>query len=505
MLVGDFLVRSAALHPDKAALVFGDRTISYQEIDSLSNSLAHSLLNEGLRRGDRVGILLDNCPEAVISIFATLKAGCVFSVLNATMKAAKLKFILENSGAKALITDGKRWEVARQVVDEASTLKCVISTDGKIPGVHYLSDVLGAEPDSLPSNPCIDIDLAALVYTSGTTGVPKGVMLTHLNMVSAASSITEYLENEESDVIINFLPLSFDYGLYQVLMAFKMGARVVLEKSFTYPYSVISRIQSERVTGFPGVPTIFAILLQLKDLAKYDLTSLRYITNTGAALSVSHIERLREVFPHCRLYSMYGLTECKRVSYLPPAELERRPDSVGIAMPNTEVYVVDDEGRRLDVGEVGELVVRGSNVMKGYWKMPEETAKVLRPGVHPGESVLYTGDLFRIDEEGFLYFVARKDDIIKSRGEKVSPKEVENVLYGLPQVSQAAVIGVPDEILGQAIKAILVVRSGSQLDEKEVLSHCAAHLEDFMVPKVVEFRESMPTTSSGKIKTQELS
>jgi len=324
-------------------------------------------------------------------------------------------------------------------------------------------------------------------------------------MVSAATSITQYLENNSSDVIINFLPLSFDYGLYQVLMAFKMGATIVLEKSFTYPYTIISKMQSERVTGFPGVPTVFAILLQLKDLEKYDLRSLRYMTNTGAALPVSHIERLRKSFPHVRVYSMYGLTECKRVSYLSPEELDRIPQSVGKAMPNTEVYLVNEKGERLSPGETGELVVRGANVMRGYWKMAEETAAVLRPGPYPGESVLYTGDLFKMDERGFLYFVARKDDIIKSRGERVSPKEIENVLYSLPQVREAAVIGVPDEILGQAIKAIVVADDGSRLTQKEVIAHCAQNLEDFMVPRLVEFRASLPKTPTGKIKKHELS
>jgi acyl-CoA synthetase (AMP-forming)/AMP-acid ligase II len=323
-------------------------------------------------------------------------------------------------------------------------------------------------------------------------------------MVSAATSITEYLENDSSDVIINFLPLSFDYGLYQVLMAFKMGARVVLEKSFTYPYVVISKIQSEKVTGFPGVPTVFAILLQLKELHKYNLGSLRYLTNTGAALSRSHIERLRESFPHARLYSMYGLTECKRVSYLPPEELDRRPDSVGKAMPNTEVYIVDEDGSRVGPGEVGELVVRGANVMKGYWKMEEETREVLKPGDHPGESVLYSGDLFRMDDEGFLYFVSRKDDIIKSRGEKVSPKEIENVLYSLPEIVEAAVVGVKDEIIGQAIKAVVVTADGTRLTEKDIIAHCSKNLEDFMVPRVVEFRSSLPKTATGKIRKQEL-
>jgi len=323
-------------------------------------------------------------------------------------------------------------------------------------------------------------------------------MSDHSNVLFAASSIIEYLENVEDDIVINVLPFSFDYGLYQLLMVFKFGGRLVLERSFAYPAAVLKRMEEERVTGFPGVPTIFAILLQM-DLSPYDLSSLRYLTNTAAALPPSHIQKLREKFPWATLYSMYGLTETKRTLYLPPDQLDRRPGSVGIAIPGTEVWIEDEEGNRLGPGEIGELVVRGRHVMRGYWEDPEATAQRYRPGPLPGERVCYTGDLFRMDEEGYLYFVGRKDDIIKSRGEKVSPKEVENVLYALPGVVEAAVVGVPDPILGQAIKAF-VVPDGVELTEAQVLAHCRAHLEDLMVPKYVEIRDALPKTTSGKIK-----
>jgi acyl-CoA synthetase (AMP-forming)/AMP-acid ligase II len=245
------------------------------------------------------------------------------------------------------------------------------------------------------------------------------------------------------------------------------------------------------------------MLLQM-DLAKWDFSSLRYISNTGAALPGDHISKLRKQFPQVKIYSMYGLTECKRVSYLPPDQIDIRPGSVGRGMPNEEVYIVDEKGNRVGPGIVGELVIRGSNVMKGYWQMPEETERVLRPGSFPWEKVLYSGDLFRADEDGYLYFVGRKDDIIKTRGEKVSPREVEEVLYLLPGVAEAAVVGIPDEVLGSAIKAVIVTQPEAWLTEKDVLRHCAAHLEDFMVPKFVEFREQMPKTSSCKIAKREL-
>ncbi len=221
--------------------------------------------------------------------------------------------------------------------------------------------------------------------------------------------------------------------------------------------------------------------------------------NTAAALPTNHIRKLREAFPHARLFSMYGLTECKRVSYLPPEQLDKRPTSVGKAIPNSEVYLVDESGQRVGPGVPGELVVRGANVMQGYWEAPEETAKVLKPGLFPGEKVLYSGDLFTMDEEGYLYFVGRKDDIIKTRGEKVSPKEIEDVLYGIDGIVDAAVVGVPDPVLGQAVKAIVTVRPGCGLSAKEILRHCARRLEDFMVPKLVEIRDSLPRTTTGKI------
>jgi acyl-CoA synthetase (AMP-forming)/AMP-acid ligase II len=241
-----------------------------------------------------------------------------------------------------------------------------------------------------------------------------------------------------------------------------------------------------------------SILLQM-DLATLRLPALRYITNTAAALSASHIRKLREVFPQARLFSMYGLTECKRVSYLPPEQLDTRPTSVGKAIPNSEVYIVDESGRRVPPGVPGELVIRGANVMQGYWEMPEETAKVLKPGLFPGERVLYSGDVFTMDGEGYLYFVGRKDDIIKTRGEKVSPREVEEVLYSIEGVVDAAVIGVPDPVLGQAIKAVVTIRPGCDLSPKAILRHCAQRLEDFMVPKLVEIRDSLPRTATGKI------
>ncbi len=513
MQVESFLESSAGRWPGKTALVCGNRRLTYAELERPCNQLAHALIAEGVQRGDRVAVHLDNSAEAVIAIFAVLKAGAVFMMVNPTTKADKLAYLLDNSRARALVLPGRKLTPLEATLARTQHLRSVITTGPAAPrasipdkGCAALDELLCRHQDGVlpPEKRAIDVDLAALIYTSGSTGNPKGVMLTHLNMVSAATSITTYLKNTPDDIILNVLPLSFDYGLYQVLMGLKIGGTVVLERSFTYPHAVMQKLVEEKVTGFPVVPTISAILLQM-DLHKYDLSRLRYVTNTGAALPTEHILKLRELLPHVEVYSMYGLTECKRVSYLPPDQIDKRPTSVGKGVPNEEVYVVDGEGRRVGPGEVGELVVRGSNVMKGYWELPEDTDRVLRPGPLPGEKVLYTGDLFRADEEGYLYFVGRKDDIIKSRGEKVSPKEVENVLYSHPHVAEAAVVGVPDPILGQAIKAVIAPKSGFRLTGQEVLRHCANHLEDLMVPKVIEIRAALPKTSNGKIDKKELS
>jgi long-chain acyl-CoA synthetase len=500
MRVEQFLRDSARRFGDKIALVADGARLTYRELDRASDRLAGVLAARGITRGDRVIVFMDNCREAVIAIFAALKAGAVFSPINPSTKAEKLAFVLDNCRARALITQEKLRAVASAALAETPSIALTVIAGAREPlrGAVSFEAALAAEAEP-PGNPGIDLDLAMLIYTSGSTGFPKGVMMTHQNVVAAATSITTYLENTADDVILNVLPISFDYGLYQVLMAAKVGATLVLEQSFAFPQAIFARMTAERVTGLPLVPTMAALILQMRDLAPDAFPHLRYITNTAAALPPAHIARLQMLFPTARLYSMYGVTECKRCTYLPPAELARRPGSVGIAIPGTEAYVVDEHGARVAPGVVGELVIRGAHVMKGYWENPEATARALRPGPFEWEKVLHTGDLFRADADGFLYFVARKDDIIKTRGEKVSPKEVENALYALPGIREAAVVGVPDPVLGLALKAVVAADPQAKLTAHDVIRHCARHLEDFMVPKMVEFRDALPKTESGKI------
>jgi amino acid adenylation domain-containing protein len=466
--------------------------LTYAELDRQSDAVARALRARGVARRDRVVVLLENGVEAVVAFWAVLKADAIVTMIHPQTKPNKLAYILTDCGAAALITDAQLARVFEPALHNR-----------ELPVLDVESELDATDPApgtfALPRRN-LDIDLAALIYTSGSTGEPKGVMLTHRNMLTAATSISTYLELREDDVILDVLPLSFDYGLYQMIMAVRMGARLVLEQGFAYPPDILRLIAEERVTGFPGVPTFFAMLAtSMKSIDSYDLSSVRFVTNTAAALPVKHIGVAKKIFPEARIYSMYGLTECKRCTYLPPEDLDRKPTSVGIAIPNTELWIVDEENHRVGPGVVGQLVIRGATVMAGYWGKPQETALRLRPGPLPGERVLYTGDYCRLDDEGYLYFVGRMDDVIKSCGEKVAPKEIESVLYAIPGVEEAAVIGVPDEVLGQVAKAYIVFAEGAQIGEKELRQFCQERLESFKVPKQFEVTSSLPRNNNGKI------
>ena len=379
MLVTEFLDQSALRFPEKTAIVCGKRRLSYAALKDLSDRLAAALLERGFPRQGRGLIWLLPSEDVVISLFGILKAGGVFSVINPQVKAGKAAFLVEDSGAEVLITDKRHSRDLITGSSDCPSLKHVILTDGS-PGDmdgpdgvtrHSYQELLQSDPGRNLPPQSIPSDLAALIYTSGTTRQPKGVMMTHLNMVTAAESITTYLENTPDDIILNALPLSFDYGLYQVLMALKFGGTVVLERSFSYPFKIIEKLLSENVTVFPIVPTMAAIFLRLKDLGRYSFPALRA---TGQVLPPQHIEGLKAIFPGARIFSMFGLTECKRVSYLPPEELSRRPASVGKAIPNTETFILDDSGQVVTQSDVvGELVVRGPHIMQGYWKRPEDS------------------------------------------------------------------------------------------------------------------------------------
>jgi amino acid adenylation domain-containing protein len=503
-LLQDYLTLSAGRLPDKVALVCDGRRTTFSCLHKQVTALAATLAAHGVQRGDRVVIFADNTVETAVAFWAALTANAVATILSTQTKAQKLTYLLNDCAASTVISHTRYLGILESALHDCPSVRTLIvaGTEGGLAAppdaVSWESALAQGRDQPPPERRNIDIDLAAIVYTSGSTGEPKGVMLTHRNMMAASTSISTYLQNIEDDVILAALPFSFDYGLYQMIMAWQRGARLVLERSFAYPTDVLRKVVSERVTGLPGVPTVFATLAAMKNLGEFDLSSIRYITNTAAALSLRQIRFLTELCPRARVYSMYGLTECKRCSYLPPEDLARKPTSVGIPIPNTECWIVDEADRRLGPNEVGQLVVRGANVMRGYWGKPDATARRLRPGPLPGEMVLYTGDLCRMDEEGYLYFVARMDDVIKCRGEKIAPTEVERALLDIPGVREAAVVGLPDEVQGHLVGAFVVLEDDSGLSDKSIQVECRKRLESRLVPTLVSVVPTLPKTSSGK-------
>jgi amino acid adenylation domain-containing protein len=488
-----------------AAVVVEGRTYSYAQLLDAASRLAGALAGRGVGRGDRVAIYMDNSWPCVVAIFATLLAGGAFLVINPLTKSDKLGFILDDSGARVLLSDGHLAREFTPLLDARPALRVIAS--GELPAGRAIEgfDAVLEACEPLREPPAtIALDLAALIYTSGSTGQPKGVMHTHQSMLFAAGSLVEYLRLGEGERILCTLPLAFDYGLYQWLMTVQLGATLVLERSFAFPAQVFARIDAFGATVFPGVPTIFAMLLSAHRRERLCFPSVTRVTNTAAALPDEQALRLREIFPNALIYKMYGLTECKRVCYLEPELLEARPGSVGKAIPGTEVFLRSGTGGPVSPGEAGILHVRGPHVMLGYWNRPDLSAQMLRPGALPGERVLCTHDWFRMDEDGFLYFVGRSDDIIKTRGEKVSPAEVENVLHAIGGVREAAVVGVPDELLGEAIRAYVVLEPGASLGAGQIRAHCMRHLESFMVPQQVVLCADLPRTATGKVSRKAL-
>jgi len=510
-LLQDYLSTTAHCLPAKTALVYEDQRVSYGTIERNSDAMAATLKKMGIQRGDRIIIFADNSEKTVVAFWGILKANAVVSIINPLTKADKLTWQINDCRAKIIISDSHLFDVINKTIPNCCSLMGIILSGNfekeevKTSHATVLTYYEAIDNDlPVPERECIDIDLAAIIYTSGSTGDPKGVMLTHRNMITAATSVSTYIGMREEDIVLVALPFSFDYGLYQMIMSFKLGAMLIVERSFIYIGKVLNRIVAEKVTIFPGVPTIFSILSGMKNLHKYDLSAIRVVTNTAASLAASHITFLQNAFPQAEIYSMYGLTECHRCTYLPPKDIDNKPNSVGIAIPNTELWIVDKNGKRQGPNIEGEIVIRGATVMKGYWEKPEKTAEKLKLGPLPNEVVLYTGYLGKVDEEGYLYFIGRTDDIIKSRGEKIAPKEVENVLYCLREIKDAAVIGVEDDILGQAVKAYVVLHKNVNISHKQILAHCQRYLENYMFPKYIEIVEELPKTSSGKIKKTDL-
>ncbi|RLB67993.1 MAG: long chain acyl-CoA synthetase [Deltaproteobacteria bacterium] len=519
-LLGEGMLASARRHPEKTALVIEGEPYTYAQLHDASLRLAAALKKRGLQPGDRVAIYMDNTWPAVVSIYGTLLAGGVFFVINPQTKKKKLQFLLQDSEAKLLLTDSHLAKVFLPAVQEQKTasLRSIIFSGSLPPGEsappipditieNFAAVLADSAPLPLPETlPVIPLDLAAFIYTSGSTGEPKAVMQTHQSMVFAAWSLIEYIRLSAHDRIMVVLPFAFDYGLYQLLMTMKLGATLVVERSFTFPALIYKRIREEEATVFPGVPTMFAMMITSHRKKSLCFPTITRVTNTAATLPAQFIPELQEIFPQALIFKMYGLTECKRVSYLEPELVEQKPQSIGKAIPGTEIFLLSPEKEEVPAGKPGILHVRGPHVMAGYWKRPELSAKMLKPGKNPGERILCTHDWCRMDVDGDLYFIGRNDDIIKTRGEKVSPVEVENVLHSIvPGVREAVVIGKDDPLLGQGIWAFLTLEENTAANEKQLKKICLAHLENFMVPQRIIFLEQMPKTANGKIDKKALS
>lgn len=506
MLIHDHLRRRAETDADKVALTSGSVRLSFAELWDMAGRLASHLIDRGVVPGDRVAVLCPNRWPAAVAAFGALRAGGVLMPVSPQTKTAKLTYLLKDAAPTCLVADaGLAREWLPALAHDVKLAALVVTGDEEyrpltqhLPLATSLGEVL--ERRGAPQEPnVIDQDLAAIIYTSGSTGEPKGVMLSHLNMVSALESVAAYLGVDGRDTICSALSLAYSYGLYQLLLATKVGATLLLEPTFTFPVQVLGDMERQGATVFPAVPTYFSAIASIASFERFKLDRIRIVTSAAAPLSQRQLAEARALFPRADFFSMYGLTECKRVSYLHGDALDSHPGSVGMGMPNQEIYLVDEAGTRLPTGNTGELVVRGSHVMRGYWRKPGETAERLRAGRYPGDLALFTGDIFRTDRDGYLYFVGRKDDIIKCGGEKISPREVEDVIMDLAPVLETAVIGVDDALLGQAVKAFVVGRPGQALSVERVIRHCRERLEPTHVPRHVAIVGGLPRNNSSKI------
>jgi acyl-CoA ligase (AMP-forming) (exosortase A-associated) len=509
-LIYHMMRASASRFPDKEALVDKENRLTFEAAARKIAGVANGLRQAGLQRGDRVGIYLETSVLQALSIFGISQAGGVFVPINSLLFPEQVAHIASDCGMRALITSRGKLAFLAPVLKNVPSLKFVVVPDGgenvKISQrVYNLNQFLAMEGPRVWRDWSIGKDLAAILYTSGSTGKPKGVMLSHEQVMAGSAIVSDYLRITSEDRIVGVLPLSFDAGLNQLMTAVQQGGTYV-PMTFTFAREIVKLLQREKITGMAGVPTLWSLMAQpSSSLGKETLSHLRYITNTGGRMPQTVLKALRKVLSTTQIVLMYGLTEAFRSTYLPPEELDRRPTSMGKAIPNTEILVVNDQGQPCKPGEVGELVHRGPTVSMGYWGQPELTAKVLRP--HPflppeigaQERVCYSGDLVKMDDDGFLYFVGRRDTMIKSSGYRISPTEVEEVLFQSGVVQHAAVIGIPDELLGQSIKGFLVSKNGDGVDTNALLGFCAQKMPRHMVPKALEVLDELPKMSNGKV------
>jgi long-chain acyl-CoA synthetase len=475
------LARRVRQQPGAEALVHGAQRVTYDGLWSAIGGVSTQLRALRLPRGARIGLLLENSPCYAACYYAVHAVGGVVVPLNPAARASEIAGHLNHCAASALIIaaghpelDALRGAAPNVQVLEAEALCSVRAR------VAFIEPV--------PEAP------ACIIYTSGTTGRPKGVTLSHRNLDINTRSILAYLPLSPADCLVNVLPFHYAYGnsiLHTHLIA---GARLVLDRSMVYPQGVLQGMEVERATGFSGVPSTFALLLARADPAAHDLRSLRYLTQAGGGMSTGLAQRVRKAFPRTKLFIMYGQTEASaRLAYLPPERLDDKPGAVGIAIPGVELTIHDELGHEVPPGVTGEIWARGENVMLGYWNDPEATRQVMEHGW------LKTGDLAHRDSDGYIYIDGRRSEMIKCGAHRISPQEVEEVIAQLDGVDDVACTGIPDELLGQVVKAVIVQRKGGALSRQAVQRHCRERLPPYKIPRAIAFVEVLPRTASGKV------
>ena len=497
------LAASAERAPDHPVFLQRDKRTSYAELVQAARAFGRGLQQLGVGRGDRVVLVLNNTIEYLIAYYGILEAGAAVVPHYPDTRPHTLSYVLAHSGARAVILERRNTRLMQGLAAQLPRLETVISLGPPAPGAEefklaQLAELVDA--GGAPSDPAVGgDDLSAIVYTSGTTGRPKGVMLSHGNQLANIRSIVQYLELTAADTIAMVLPFFYVYGNSVLHTHIHAGGTIAQVGTMAFPAAVLGGIQQHRCTGISGVPSTFARLIQFSALDKYDLSSLRYLTQAGGPMTPALTNKLRPVLPEAKIFVMYGQTEASaRLSYLPPERLDEKLGSAGVGIPGVELRIMDKQGQPVPAGTVGEIVARGDNIMQGYWDDEAETARALRP------EGLRTGDLATMDDEGFIYIVGRETDMIKSGAHRIGPKEIEDVVEQLPQVAQCAVVGVPDEILGEAIAAFVVLVEGQQVTPREVKRTCHEHLPRFKLPAHVRVVDTLPRTPSGKLRRKEL-
>ncbi|WP_429461160.1 acyl-CoA ligase (AMP-forming), exosortase A system-associated [Microbacterium sp. ZKA21] len=496
---------AASSAPDAPALTYKGETSTYAEVWRIASAAAAQLQTIGVRRGDRVAVYLEKRIETVCAFFAASAAGGMFVPINHVLKPAQVGHILADSAATVLVTSADRLAQLADVLPDTDLSSVIVvgaRSDMTVEGIrlHHFTDgqEAGDMPDAVAT---VDVDPAAILYTSGSTGLPKGVVLSHRNLIAGAESVSSYLGNTADDVILSVLPLSFDAGLSQVTTAFAVGAHCIL-MNYLLPREVAKLCARHGVTGLTCVPPLWLQLLEIP-WPPEAAQRLRYFANTGGRMPLPALERLRELFPGASPFLMYGLTEAFRSTYLDPAEVDRRPDSIGKAIPNAEILVLRPDGGECAPGEPGELVHRGALVALGYWNDPQRTAERYRLLARPDqpwrapEMAVWSGDTVVTDDDGFLYFVGRTDDMIKTSGYRISPTEIEEAAYSSGLVRDAVAVGVPDEALGQRV-ALVVTAVATELDPASLTSALRQRLPLYMVPSTILVRDEMPRSPNGK-------